>query len=104
MTRGRPKLSDEDRQSAVVTLRMTVEERDTIQKAAGENCSEWCRKALLEKINPPKKLVNNQLTWYDNKGQVMLHISTPNPLSVEDWKSLCAYVETVLKPREEPQP
>ena len=49
--RGRPRKSAEDRREATLRIRLTREEKERIEYAAGyadETLSEWCRGRLLD--------------------------------------------------------
>ena len=45
--RGRPPKPDADRKSAELRIRLTEEERETLDNAAGEKTSTWARDVLL---------------------------------------------------------
>jgi hypothetical protein len=46
--RGRPHKPDEERKSAQLRIRLTDEERETLDKAAGGKTSTWAREILLK--------------------------------------------------------
>lgn len=45
--RGRPPKPPEERKSAELRIRLTAEEREALDRAAGENTSTWARDVLL---------------------------------------------------------
>jgi hypothetical protein len=46
--RGRPPKPDEDRRSAELRIRLTEDERETLDDAAGGKTSTWARELLLK--------------------------------------------------------
>jgi uncharacterized protein (DUF1778 family) len=46
--RGRPPKSDEDRRSAELRIRLTEDEREILDEAAGGKTSTWARELLLK--------------------------------------------------------
>ena len=45
--RGRPPKDDDERKNNVLRIRMTQEERETLDQAAGGKTSSWARDVLL---------------------------------------------------------
>jgi len=52
---GRKRLSDDDRREKPLRIRLTPEERESIDKAADGNASAWARQLLLKAAQKRKK-------------------------------------------------
>lgn len=45
---GRPPKPDDERKSAELRIRLTADEREELDRAAGDNTSTWAREVLLK--------------------------------------------------------
>jgi uncharacterized protein (DUF1778 family) len=52
---GRKRLSDDERREKPLRIRLTPEERQSIDRAAGDNASAWARNVLLKAAKRGKK-------------------------------------------------
>lgn len=107
--RGRPKLLKGTTQEAVVTVRMSKEERKTIGDAAkmagSPKLSEWIRETLLEaaevvKQSPSKPTIAKTAkinSWDYSEDGGTVRIRTPETLPRSLWERLQKYVN-MLEP------
>lgn len=106
--RGRPKLEDGQGRDAVITVRLSDEERKILGAAAeqaGKKLSDWMRDTIRDTINPPaptpatKPPVPVTITVWKHEG-IFVEVSTPMPYPL--WLKLKRYVTEVLEPPDAP--